>query len=102
MKATVSKKSWEKQTIWNLENGWQATEEYNIHYGPYLTRLESPDGKIWLASNGTKENGVGAEFYNKVFNTDKYIDLPDFANSWVEIVNKNANVGLVRPKFERN
>ena len=83
MKATRDKRSWEKQTLWKLENGWIATEEYSDHYGGFIKKLDSPDGKMWLASNGTPEQGLGAEHYNKVFGVSYYVDLPEFAAPWV-------------------
>lgn len=86
-------KSWEKQWVWDLENGWEATEEYGC-YGDFIKRLDSPDGKIWLCSNGTKKDGLGADHYNKIFGHEKYIDLPDFAAGWLD------DKGIVRRGFE--
>lgn len=89
MKAKLLPESWEKQKIAMLENGWKVTEEYNIHYGSFVKRLDSPDGKVWVACNGLN----GAEKCNKIFGCDKYIDLPDFA---LPYVNKH---GLVNPFY---
>lgn len=99
MKATRdNKKSWEKQTLWKLENGWVATEEWNHFHGSFIKRLDSPEGKMWLASNGSKENIYsigGAEKANEIFGGDKYVDLPDWAEAWRD------DFGLVRLNFEK-
>jgi len=79
MNYTVSKASWEKQTIYILENGWVLTEEHNQCYGYFVKSLRSPQGKVWLACNGDRHL-----YYNEVFKTDKYIALPDFAAGWKE------------------
>ncbi len=96
MKAKINSRSWEKQSIFNLENGWVATVEYNPCYGEFVSRLDSPNGKMWHCSNGSPERGGGADNYNQIFKTDKYVDLPDFAKDWV-----NEKTNLVLPKFER-
>jgi hypothetical protein len=88
--------SWEKAKHFKLSNGWIAIINYNSFHGEYITQL-SKNGKVWLASNGSIENGLGAEHYNKVFKTDKYIDLPDFAKEWRD----NNQYKLVRPNFEK-
>lgn len=95
-------KSGAGMTVWKLSNGWTLTEQYNSFYGSIVTHLESPDGKLWLASNGEsgepeESRGIGgAENANKIFNTDIYIDLPDFAKEWQD----NDRHKLVRPKFK--
>lgn len=65
MNGKYSQKSWEKQSVWNLDNGWRATVEYG-YYGDHVVRLDSPDRKTyWHCSNGIK-------------------DLPDFAHEWLQ------------------
>ena len=98
MTATVLPQSWEKQTYYQLSNGWIAVEEEG-HYGWFIRTLENKKtGKRWEASNGIKENKLGADHYNKLLKTDKYIDLPDFAKDWKEKEWPN----LVRRKFTVN
>lgn len=101
MKGKRLAKSWEKQTFFLLDNGWEATVEWNQCYGEFVKALESPDGKRWQASNGKPSDGLGAEYYNKVFNKTHFIDLPDFASSWERPVSENSRQTLVRPEFER-
>lgn len=73
--------SWEKQSIWELDNAWQATVEYSIHYGEHITRLDNPDKTFyWHCSNGLK-------------------DLPEFAKDWIEDV--GAGNKLVKVKFNK-
>jgi hypothetical protein len=76
------KQSWEHQTVFDLDNGWQATVEY-CHYGEMVTRLDSPDRKTyWHCSNGIK-------------------DLPEFAREWLNGGDWFTTQNLVRPKFNR-
>jgi hypothetical protein len=96
MKATKNKRSWEKQEIWDLKNGWTATVEHG-HHGEFVKRLDSPSGKMWLACNGDPKDGLGADHYNKILEDDRYIDLPEFAIPWRD----NNRFKLVRPKFEK-
>jgi len=98
--------SWEKCTVWLLSNGWKAWEQYNTCYGPYLSSLESPDGKLWQASNGDPGDQYsigGAEKANAIFKTDKYIDLPEFAKPWLTLIRPEYSTtdALVRPNFEK-
>jgi hypothetical protein len=80
--AKIVPPSWEKQTYYLLSNGWTACEE-GSPYGWFIRSLENKStGKKWEASNGSPENGLGAAHYNAMLNTDKYIDLPDFAKDW--------------------
>lgn len=76
------RQSWEKQTVYKLENGAKVTLEYNQHYGEYVSRIDLPNGDRWHCSNGNK-------------------DLPEFAQGWVEVVHALSNLSLVRPKFDR-
>lgn len=74
--------SWEKQAIYDLDNGWQARVEMS-HYGEHVVRLDSPDRKTyWHCSNGIK-------------------DLPEFAREWVNGGDFFTTADLVRPKFDR-
>ncbi len=101
MKGKRLAKSWERQQFFRLDNGWEATVEWNQCYGEFVKALKSPDGKVWQASNGKPSNGLGAEHYNKIFITKKYVDLPDFATSWEKTISENSSQTLVRPEFER-
>ena len=74
--------SWEKQSVFDLENGWKATVEYNSHYGQFISRLEK-DGICWHCSNGINEF------------------LPDFAHDWLSTVHKLSNTKLVLVGFRR-
>ena len=97
MKAKYNKSSWEKQTVFDLENGWQAIVEYNLSYGEYVKRLNSPgdSNTFWLASNGLDEVPKSCAGFN-------YIALPDFARDWIEDLKNKHGVfaRLVRPKFK--
>jgi hypothetical protein len=76
------KESWEKQSVYDLDNGWSATLEYS-HYGEMVARLDSPDRKTyWHCSNGIK-------------------DLPEFAREWLNGGDWWAIQDLVRPKFTK-
>lgn len=92
--ATRLPESWEKQDICRLSNGWKATVEYNSRHGYFVKRLDSPEGKTWLASNGHPPE-LGAEHYNRIFGHDQYVDLPDFAQEWQD----GDQYHLVRPSF---
>ena len=84
-----NQQSWEKQSVYVLDNGWTATLEYNSCYGEMISRLDAPKGQIlasgkpyWHCSDGLK-------------------DLPDFARPWLEVVVKSCNDQLVRPGFDK-
>jgi hypothetical protein len=79
--------SWEKQSIYDLENGWRATIEYNPFYGNFIKRLDSPENRdhFWAASNGIEEPQ-----YPSCVPGWKYLGLPEFARPWMKPI-KNAN-----------
>jgi hypothetical protein len=74
--------SWEKQTNWDLDNGCQIILSFSDHYGEFISSIHTKDKMIWHCSDGLS-------------------GLPDFAISWIEVVNENAEIKLVRPKFDR-
>lgn len=79
MKATLlnsSRAGWRKNYL--LENGWRMRVKYCPKLGEYVESLKK-DGKEWWA-----EFGVDAWMYNKIFQTQIYIDLPEFAQDWIE------------------
>ena len=78
------KKSWEKQTVYNLSNGCTAIIEWSPHYGDFLSRIDKPDGAYWHCSNGIS-------------------GLPEFAKHWIqEICNAHGVIArLVRPNFKK-
>ena len=43
--------SWEKQTIFDLNNGARITVEFNQHYGEYVSAIEH-NGARWRGCNG--------------------------------------------------
>lgn len=91
--------SWEKCTVWDLDNGWQAAIQYS-YYGEHVTIL-SKDGKSWHASDGY-DNPYANDpdpIVRKVFKD--HLPLPDFAREWIEVVHKLSEATLVRPRFER-
>ncbi len=92
--------SWEKCSVWNLDNGWQAAVQYSEHYGEFVSRL-SKDGKHWYASDGY-DNKYGTDpdpIMAKIFKD--HIALPEFAREWMEVINKTSGDTLIRPRFER-
>lgn len=95
-----SRLSWEKQSVYDLENGWRATIEWNQFYGSFVKRLDSPENRdhFWAASNG-----IELPAHPSCVPGWKYLALPEFARPWLEPV-KNASgevlTSLVRPKFE--
>ena len=80
--------SWEKQAVYDLDNGFTVTVEYNSHYGDMVTRIDTareknyPDTMVWHCSNGLDS-------------------LPEWAEPWIEVVNPTANIRLVRPEFQK-
>ena len=75
-------RSWEKQNVWHLDNGWTAIVEYNQFYGELVSRLDGPQGQLWHCSDGM--TGV-----------------PDFAQPWIETLDMPAQLQLCRPNFEK-
>lgn len=94
LEAVTTPESWAKQTYYLLSNGWTAVEEHCV-YGGFIRTLKSPEGKVWEASNGKPPN-LGAEYYNEMLSTNKYIDLPEFAKEW----RSKQWHGLVRRCFD--
>ncbi len=84
MKAKYNKrKSWEKQAVWNLDNGVQATVSFG-HYGEMVCRLDDKEG-YWHCSSGIHT-------------------LPDrfaFVLPWQECVVQSAQQFIIRPMFEK-
>jgi len=84
MKGVRNSASWEKQTIWNLEDGTKLTEEWNQCYGPFVKRLDDEQGS-WHASSG--------------------LPLPErwaYMNAWREGGNGYSGTHkLIRPNFEK-
>lgn len=78
------RRSWEKQQVWKLDNGFRATVEHSTHYGDMVVRLDFPDGGYWQCSGGDA-------------------CLPGFAFNWVEEIRNDRGViaKLVRPLFDR-
>lgn len=79
MRATLinlSPKENEKDFL--LENGWKMRILNSTKYGEYIDSLEK-NGKLWCA-----EFGVDAWRYNHIFGTQVHIDLPDFAENWID------------------
>ena len=93
------RESWEKCSVWDLDNGWQAAVQFSF-YGEHVTSL-GKDGKRWHASDGY-ENKYGTDpdpIMAKVFKD--HIALPDFAREWIEVINKVSEQTLVRPRFTK-
>lgn len=88
------RQSWEKQQVFKLDNGWTATVEYSVHYGEMVSRLDSPKGEIVSHKNATK----GKAYWHC---SDGLDDLPDFAQSWREVVVMSAQTEIIRPRFEK-
>lgn len=84
-----ARRSWEKQSVYELDNGWVATLEYSTHYGEMVSRLDAPKGH--LLDNGKP-------YWHC---SDGLAHLPDFAQGWREVVVKSAGTELVRPGFEK-
>jgi len=82
--------SWEKQSVFLLDNGWMVTVE-NSYYGEIVARLDK-DGKYWHCSNGIENTGGIS------VNT---VPLPEFARSWVNGGDHCSSKNLVRPNFEK-
>lgn len=98
MKAKINKElSWEKSTVWDLENGFRAYCSYSQFYGPSISRLERiSDGAFWHASNGIDKIPVSYAGYT-------YLALPDFARPWIEEIRNSHGViaTMVRERFEK-
>jgi hypothetical protein len=94
------RESWEKCSVYDLDNGWQAAIQHNQCYGEFVSRL-SKDGKHWYASDGY-DNPYGTDpdpIMQKVFKD--HIALPEFAKPWIEVINKTSEQTLVRPRFTK-
>lgn len=77
------KESWEKQTIWNLDNGAKVTVEFGA-YGEMISRVDDAEG-YWHCSDG-----IGT--------------LPkrfEFVLPWQECVVKSCNDWIIRPMFNK-
>jgi hypothetical protein len=72
-----SEESWEKQTVYTLSNGYTATIEFNRAYGDMISRFDWGKGNYWHCSNGLDR-------------------LPEFARAWIEVVNTNCGIKLVK------
>lgn len=89
MKATFNaRQSWEKQSVYNLENNWIAIVGYS-HYGQMICRLDCPTG-IVLAH--------GKPYWHC---SDGLAELPDFAKPWIEEISNQHGIiaKLVRPMW---
>lgn len=94
MKAKLnSELSWLFQKVFILENGWKVFVSNSCWRGETVSSLWSPEGKVWFNELGIDG---GADKWNEMFQTNKYVNLPDFAKSWVEVV---GGRNLIRPKF---
>jgi hypothetical protein len=94
MKGTYNyRKSWEKQSVYSLDNGWIATVEWS-HYGEMVSRLDSPKGEVVSFKNCPE----GKPYWHC---SDGLDDLPEFARPWLETVVQSAGTQLVRPRFEK-
>jgi hypothetical protein len=80
--------SWEKQSVWKLDNGWIATTGYSVHYGEFVQRFDIPTGKhtngktYWHCSDGIEH-------------------LPDFAKPWLRGGDFHTTANMVLIKFNR-
>lgn len=93
------KESWEKCSMWDLDNGWQAAVQYSVHYGEYVSGLYK-DGKGWHASDGF-DNPYANDadpVVRKVFKD--HLPLPDFARPWIK-GGDGPDKNLVRPNFNK-
>lgn len=79
------KKSWEKQSVYNLENGVSVTAEYNQTYGVIVSKLEDHIGS-WHCSEGL---AALPERFN-------------FALSWCEQYAPQIPDKVMRPRFITN
>ena len=84
-----TRQSWEKQSVYKLDNGWTATLEYNMSYGEFISRLDAPKGHLL---------GNGKPYWHC---SDGLAHLPDFAQGWREVVVKTAGDELVRAGFTK-
>jgi hypothetical protein len=73
--------SWEKQTCYDLENGWSAIVEFSPIYQNHITRLDNPERTTyWHCSNGLT-------------------NLPEFAKPWIR-GGDGPDHRLVNPQFQ--
>lgn len=78
-------KSWEKQTVFDLENACQVTVEYNSQYGDFISCIEDKEGR-WYCSDGV---GRLPERFN-------------WALTWVEpYIKEWADTQWIVPRFVR-
>ena len=75
--------SWEKQSVWDLSNGFRAIESYSTFYGPFITQFQKDGLIVWQCCNGGRDK------------------LPEFAAPWLEAFCNPAIPKLVRCKFEK-
>jgi len=91
--------SWEKQSIYDLDNGHRVTIEFS-HYGDHISRIDwkGANGKplYWHCSNGL-DGTCGGSFTGELAALAGN-PLPDFATPWLEPV---IHTSLVRPNFEK-
>jgi hypothetical protein len=81
--------SWEKQSVYDLDNGWQATTEYSSFYGGMISRLDSPNKQLlpngksyWHCSDGIDH-------------------LPAFAKPWLTGGKFHTTADIVRVGFTK-
>lgn len=90
-------KSWEKQSVYSLSNGWTATVGYSMHYGEHVTRLDSPNGLYWHCSTSPASFEI---LKTNIPNYKGIKNLPGFAECWRRGGSGPAK-DLVRPGFKR-
>lgn len=87
------RQSWEKQQIYDLDNGWSATVEHS-HYGPMVSRLDSPAGEVVSFKNCPK----GKPYWHC---SDGFDDLPEFARPWLKTIHQLTGTQIVTPGFTK-
>jgi hypothetical protein len=90
--AKILPSSWEKCRHVRLSNGFKAHISYSQHYGDFISRIESPDGKIWQACDGYLSDDNG--------NWDKFPAELEFARAWVKPTSPGHWQTLMRPEFD--
>lgn len=75
-------KSWERQDVYTLPNGWEVTVSFNPHYGLMVSRIEY-NGVYWHCSDGLR---ALPEQFSEALN-------------WVETVVQSADIRLMRPQL---